>query len=168
MTSGRGIKKLEESCVCAVHTETVTHSERFVMKEDVEGMHFNGEGESDGIENSRSPSLPPAASICQHWLCSRAELMPTCCTQMVSICIDVWLCFTFLYIFLSFFLLFSDITAACDGPQRWRMMKLGQFCHFFILLNYLFGEFNWIWVQRCVCFILLWILFWLKHQHKSQ
>lgn len=48
------------------YTQTGTHLERFVMKEDVERMRFNGEGKSDGNESSRSPSLPPAASICQH------------------------------------------------------------------------------------------------------
>lgn len=102
-------------CV-AICGETVIHSERFVMKEDLEGMHFNGEGRGGGRnESSRSPSLPPAASIYQHRLCSRAELMPICCTQTVGNCIDACACF-------SLFILFSDSTAA---PEDQRMTKLG-------------------------------------------
>lgn len=51
--------------MCAVHVQTVTHPERIVMKEDVEGVCFNGD-RGDGNETSRSPALPPAASIYQH------------------------------------------------------------------------------------------------------
>lgn len=47
------------------------------------------ERERHGNESSILLSVPPAASIYHHWLCSQAKLMPTCCTQRASICIDV-------------------------------------------------------------------------------
>ena len=82
----------------AAQSETVTHLESFpIMKQDMERLCFNGEREKERErergrwnESSRSLSVPPDASICRHWLCSRAELMPTCCTRMASICTCVF------------------------------------------------------------------------------
>lgn len=54
-------------CV-AICGETVIHSERFVMKEDLEGMHFNGEGrgvvvEMKAADHHLSLLLPPFTNI---------------------------------------------------------------------------------------------------------
>lgn len=79
--------------VC-LQSETVTHLESFpIIKQDRERFCFNGERESERKKwKQQSLSVPPAVSFYQHWLCSQAELMPTCCTQMASICIDVCVC----------------------------------------------------------------------------
>lgn len=75
--------KREKTACDAAQSETVTHLESFpVMKQDIERLCFNGEGERE--------TEMKAADRCLSLL--QAELMPTCCTQMASICIDVCVC----------------------------------------------------------------------------
>lgn len=77
--------KLHECCTksdCDLLSE-------FSNRETRKGAVMEGGRDSGkGNESSIKASVPPAASIYLHWSCSRAELMPTCCTQIIGICID--------------------------------------------------------------------------------